>query len=234
MAIYDNTNINVESTCFISNIKAYMDAMKNAARSGTYSSSNVPRISGSVKYNPSSTNATQYTAVSNPAAVITSDLESFNVVNNITSTPQEIDQTMDATTILNAFRSLVTNMSRVHNFSSTWNHTSSSGNYLVGSTSGKALFKTGLSNGTSGSTTANRASTKYTRTVPGTFYANTNTSYDSLVAKDNIISAGNMKNLMQTLYNNWLNNINNKFTYQIWTCHYNCHSNCHSSGRGRR
>lgn len=234
MAIYDNTNINVNSTCLVSNIKAYMDAMKNAAKSNTYSSTNLPKISGSVNYNSSNTSTTQYVAVSNPNAVISSDLENFSILDNISSTPQGKDTVMNASTILTAFRNLMTAMCRVHNFSTTWNHKSSSGNYLVKSMSGKAFFKTGLKNGTSGSTTNNKASTQYTRTVPGTFTASTSTSYDSKLAKDQMINAANIKNLMQALYNNWNSNISNKFTYQIWTCHYNCHSNCHSSGRGRR
>lgn len=233
MAIYDSTNINIDSTCFVSNIQAYIDAMKKAAKNNTYDNSNIPKILKKVNYNSSWENGTEYVAISNPTAVISGDLDSLSSLDNI-NCPQKIDDLMSASTILNAFRSMITNMSKVHNFYSQWNHQSSSGNYLVGTLSGKAFFKDGLNNITTGSTSNNTASVQYTRSVPKDFYADALTVYDSALAEDKQISADSMKNLMQSLYDNWTNNINNKFTYQIWSCHYNCHYNCHSSGRGRR
>lgn len=233
MSIYDSTNIDIDSTCLISNIQAYMDALKNVAKTNVYDSSNTPKILQTVNYNPDWNNSTEYAAVTNPVALISNDLDSLTTLDSIKA-PQNKEEVMNASTILNAFRSMISNISKIHNFSTQWSHQSSSGDYLVGTMSGKAFFKEELSDGISGNTSTNTPSIQYTRTVPQTFYTDITTAYDSMLEKDKEINADNIKNLMQALYDNWTANIDNKFTYEIWSCHYNCHYNCHSSGRGRR
>lgn len=232
MAIYDNLNIDSGKSCLISNINGFINAMINAAKSGVYHSGNIPIIAGSVTYNPSYETGASYTGTTNPQAIIASDLDSLTSVSGGVTT-QNAGDVMTASKILSALRTIITQVSKVHNFSATWNHQSGSGSYLVGSASGKAIFKDGLGNGTIGSTAGSTNSMSVTRTVPATFYATTTTAYDGYLAAGQSINANNMKNLMQTLYNQWNSNIANAFSYSIWTCHYNCHNNCYDN-RSRR
>ena len=232
MAIYDNLNIDSGKSCLITNINGFITAMIDAAKSGVYHSGSIPIIEGSVTYNPSNSTAASYTGTTNPQAIIASDLDSLTSISGSVATQNKGD-VMTASKILNALRTIVTQVSKVHNFSTTWNHQSGSGSYLVGSTSGKAIFKAGLTNGTTGSTANSTNSMSVQRTVPSTFYATNTTAYDKYLAAGQPINTSNMKNLMQTLYNQWNSNVANSFSYSIWTCHYNCHSNCYDN-RSRR
>ena len=207
--------------------------------SGAITSSNIPRFSGTVYYNPNFNNHNYYPAYSNVEAVPNTDLDSsatneFNTLNNI----GQASKIIKAYDIYITLFSIIKRLTRVRNFYSEWYHICNDGTWaFVANKSGKAIFKENLSSIQTGGLVQNSPTFAWNRSINGTTIQNISVN-NSTVSENKIISAESINSFFSALISSWRSAANNVIRYTFFSCHNNCyccHSSCHgNSGRSRR
>ena len=239
--------------CLIANVTNFMNSLvKKATTNGTaetfgseyitlYHATKIPKFTQTTVYNPRYTIKTgvnggpapTLTNISKPEAIISEDLDSTGSISSVVS-PQKAGQVMTASLIMKGLIEIVRQVSRVHRFRSIWYHSGAGAESAVEELKGTGIFKANLSNGQIGTDQQGNTSTCLrTRTLPEDFYTTPTLTDSERIKAGSTLEASALQNVMNVLYQKWIENIGKTIEYRIYSCHYNCHSNCHGS-RGRR
>lgn len=219
-----------DSITIIQDIDNFIKNIKNKIFGGTiYHSGDIPKFSGLGVYNTAYTSQTTYTALQNPEALPSGNLEALSKV-KVDVVTQGKDDVCSAPIVFNVLKEMVYNLTRVRKFQSRWYHKTGDTQALMGTVEGKAVFSKSFSALPAYNEKLNSKCVGWTRSV--------NDSLQQIsvpeLQKDTIMSANAMTTFLNKLDSEWDRTYNNQVEYKLYSCHNNCHDNCHSSGRGRR